>query len=298
VLVRPGDAVAVEDPVYHGLKNAFSRAGARLIGVRMADGGVDLEQLAGVLAAARPKLLILTPNFQNPTGATMNMEARLSVLALARRYQTAVVENDIYGELRYEGQALPTVKALDESGGAILLRSFSKIAFPGLRVGWIVAPRKIVAELTEARQWCDLHTDQLSQAILWRFAESGRLDAHLERVRAAGKERLAAALRACERHLPAGSQFTRPQGGMNLWVRLPRNLDAAELLSRAQREGVSYVPGRHFVVSETQPAAFRLSFGGLSPERIEAGVATLGRVFKEEMVNASAPRWESVSALV
>jgi 2-aminoadipate transaminase len=210
-----------------------------------------------------------------------------------------VVENDIYRDLRYEGEPLPTLKQLDDTGSVILIRSFSKIAFPGLRVGWITACAKVVAELVDARQWCDLHTDHLSQAILLRFAESGRLASHVADVRRAGVERLRAVLRACERHLPEGSEWTRPEGGMNLWVRLPRGIDAAALLPRCEREGITYLPGRYFAILQREPSALRLSFGGLSPERIEAGVATLGRVCTEEMERAgSADRFESAPALV
>src|SRR5204863_6613782 len=152
-------------------------------------------------------------------------------------------------------------------------RSFSKVAFPGLRVGWIIAPKPIIAALTEVRQWCDLHTDQLSQAVLLRFAQSGRLAEHGQRTRALGRDRLQAALTALEKYMPAGTSFTRPEGGMSIWVRLPEPLDAIELLPRAQREGVSYVPCRHFEVGPYDSRTSRLSFGGLSPASNDAGIA-------------------------
>jgi 2-aminoadipate transaminase len=188
---------------------------------------------------------------------------------------------------------------MDRSGRVVLLRSFSKIAFPGLRVGWVIGARTVIARLAEARQWCDLHTDQLSQAIMLRFAETGRLRSHLERVRAAGAERLKAALEACEHHLPPGSEFSRPSGGMNLWVRLPEPLDAAQLLHHAQRENVTYLPGSHFAVSRPQHGALRLSFGSLTPGAIREGIATLGRVFNQELGRGgSSSRFEPVSAVV
>src|SRR6185369_4725600 len=155
----------------------------------------------------------------------------------------AIVENDAYGELRYSGQDLPAIKQLDESGGTVLLRSFSKISFPGLRVGWAIGPKPLIDRLRRAKEAADLHTDQLSQAVLLEFAESGRLEAHRARMLQAGAERLAATLEGCQRYLPAGTRWTRPQGGMNVWVRLPEPLDAGELLSRAQKEGVAYLPG-------------------------------------------------------
>jgi 2-aminoadipate transaminase len=299
LLVNTGDTVVIEDPVYHGVKNVFGRGGARVIGVPMRPDGIDIEQLGRVLMKERPKLLVITSNFQNPTGATLPRAAREAIASLVRETGVILVENDIYGDLRYTGNPLPTVKQIENSGSTILLRSFSKIAFPGLRVGWVIAPRPMIARLTETKQWCDLHTDQLSQAILLRFAESGRLASLLKRVRVAGAERLKAMLSACERHLPQASEFSRPEGGMSLWVKLPDPLDAAELLQRAQREHVTYLPGRHFSVSNYDPGTLRLSFGGLSPSHIEAGLTVLGRVFKEELERAGGvDRFDVAAALV
>jgi 2-aminoadipate transaminase len=289
VFAAAGETVLVEDPVYHGIRNVFSRPGIRLVGVRMSATGIDVEQLGRLLVSERPRLLVVTPEFQNPTGTTVPLAARRAIVRLARESGTIVIENDIYRDLRYEGDPLPTLKELDGSGNVILVRSFSKIAFPGLRVGWTVGPAALISRLTEARQWCDLHTDQLSQAILLRFAESGRLAAHCERMRAAGRERLRAMFSACEEHLPEGAEFTRPEGGMNVWVRLPQPLDASELVTAAEREQVSYLPGRRFAVSHHEAGTLRLSFGALSPEQIETGLARLGRVFSEVRHLAAAP---------
>lgn len=297
-LVRPGDLVVVEDPVYPGLKNVFLRAGAHLAGAPVGRDGLDLEALERLLARGRPRLIVATPNFQNPTGATLPAASRKALLRLARSAGAVVVENDAYGELRYEGEDAPPLKRLDETGDTALLRSFSKLTFPGLRVGWVVAPRALVARLQEIKQLSDLHTDQLSQAALLRFAASGRMDAHRERVRAAGRERLAAALEACARWLPAGSVFTRPEGGMNLWVRLPAPLDAGELLGRAQRAGASYLPGSFFAVLRREPGALRLSFAGLKPDQIRTGLAVLGEVFSSELARARLERLEPAPAIV
>jgi len=295
-----GVSVVVEDPVYHGLKNVFERNGARLIGIPVGDGGVDVERLGRVIASEQPRLLVLTPNFQNPTGATLPMESRLAIVKMIREHRFTLIENDIYGDLRYEGESLPSIRQLDDSGRTILIRSYSKTAFPGLRVGWVIAPARVASELVDIRQWCDLHTDHLSQAILHRFSESGRLASHLKRVRATGAERLRAVLDSCSRYLPAGSTFTRPSGGMNLWVTLPQGIDTSDLLPRARQAGVTYLPGRNFSVSSFNPSALRLSFGGVPPERIEAGVAILGRLFSEEAERASGSlsRFDAAPALV
>ena len=299
VIAPAGTAVAVEDPVYHGLKNVFERSGTRLAPVPITPSGLDVEALAQMFATERPRVLVVTPDFQNPTGATLPLESRRAILELAAEFNVTVVEIAIYRELRYEGTPLPTLKELDSTGNVVLIGSFSKVAFPGLRVGWVIAPARVAGQLAEARQWCDLHTDHLSQAILLRFAESGKLDEHIARVRESGRERLQATLAACERHLPAGSEWTNPVGGMNLWVRLPHRLNAAELLPHAQREGVTYLPGTHFAVMQRDMSALRLSFGGLTPSKIEAGIAALGRVCKQQLERAgSADRFDTVPALV
>jgi len=295
-----GSTVLVEDPVYHGLKNVFERAGVRLASIPVTDAGIDPVRLERAIAAEQPRLVILTPNFQNPTGATMPLASRHEIVRIIRAADVTLVENDIYGDLRYTGESLPTLRQLDGTGRTVLIRSFSKTAFPGLRVGWVIAPARIASELVDIRQWCDLHTDHLSQAILHRFAETGRLEDHLARVRTTGRERLRSVLDACARHLPEGSAFTRPEGGMNLWVTLPRGLDTTELLPRARRQGVTYLAGKNFSVSHYDPATLRLSFGSLSPDRIEAGIAILGRLFREELEQTGYinSRFDAAPALV
>lgn len=298
-LVRPGDAVLVEDPVYPGLRHSFLSAGARVIGVPVGAAGMDCDALETALKRERPRMVVVTPNFQNPTGATLPLASRRTLLSLVRDAGALLVENDIYGALRYRGEALPTLKRMDETGEVIQIGSFSKVAFPGLRVGWIAGPQAVVSRVTETRQWCDLHSDQLSQAVLLRFAESGRLAAHRKRVIAAGAERLDAALKGCAKYLPAGSKWTEPDGGMSMWVRLPDALDAGELLPRAERAGANYLPGRVFTSSRAGANSFRLCFAGLPPERIDAGLAILGGVYKEELDRIrAARRLESAPALV
>ena len=297
VMLRPGDRVAVEDPVYPGLKNLLAGIGAQLVGIPVGAEGLDIAHLERVLERERPRFLVVTSNFQNPTGATLPLAARRELLQAARAARVPVVENDAYGDLRYEGEPLPAIKQLDENGGTVLLRSFSKVSFPGLRVGWVVGPKPLIDRLRQAKEAADLHTDQLSQAVLLEFAESGRLDAHRARVLQAGAERLAATLEACRRYLPANARWTRPQGGMNVWVRLPEPLDAAELLPRAQKEGVAYLPGGYFAVSRLEPGALRLSFAGLTPDQIRGGLAILGRIVSSE-IEAASGSFEPASAMV
>jgi 2-aminoadipate transaminase len=281
VLVRPGDTVAVEDPVYPGLKNLLLGMGAQLAAIPVGAHGADVAQAERVLRE-RPRFVVVTSNFQNPTGATLPLESRTALLEAARSAGVPVVENDAYGDLRYSGEPLPALKQLDARGGTVLLRSFSKASFPGLRVGWALGPKPLIDRLRQAKEASDLHTDQLSQAVLLEFAESGRLDAHRARVREAGTERLAATLAGCREFLPPGTTWTEPEGGMNVWVRLPAPLDASDLLQRARQEGVAFLPGRYFAVSRPEPGALRLSFASLTPEKIREGLAVLGRILKLE----------------
>jgi len=290
IIVKAGDTVAIEDPVYPGVKNLFSFAGARSVGVRIGPDGIDLDDLQRIFEKDRPKALVITPNFQNPTGATMPLQSRQNLLRMARAAGVVLIENDTYGDLRYEGSPIPSLKQLDGGADTILLRSYSKVAFPGLRVGWAIGPRAVIARMVEAKQLSDLHSDQLSQAVLLRFAESGRLESHRQKTLKAGAEKLKTALSACERWLPAGSAFTRPQGGMNIWVRLPEPLDAGELLTRAQREGVTYLPGRYFTVSRPDPGGLRLSFAGLTREKIQTGISILGGIFSTELERTDSAR--------
>jgi 2-aminoadipate transaminase len=291
VLASHGETVLLEDPVYPGLRNVFVRGGARVVGVPVGDQGVEIDTLARTIEKEKPRLVVLTPNFQNPTGSTMPETSRLAALEMARRAGVVVVENDLYGDLRYQGEEIPPLKLLDPSGDTIFLSSFSKVAFPGLRVGWAIGPHQFIARLTEAKEASDLHSDQLSQAVLLRFALSGRLAAHRKKMIASGAERLQACLDACGAKLPPGTRFTRPEGGMNVWVKLPEPLDAADLAARAEREGVSFLPGRHFAVSTSHTHRphtneLRLSFAGLDPRQINTGLSVLGRIFRTELNDA------------
>ncbi len=291
--------VVLEDPVYHGLIRVFSRAGANILSIPVDASGLDPALLEETLQQYRPRLLVVTPSFQNPTGATLSLDRRKRIVELTQRYSVVLVENDIYSELRYQGPHLPTLKELDETGNTILLRSYSKVSFPGLRVGWVIAPQPVIARLAEAKQLSDLHSDQLSQAVLLRFAESGELERHLERTRIEGAARLACVLEACGRFLPAGSRFTRPAGGMSLWVELPAPLQADALLRRAAERGVDFLPGRYFSARRLHPRGLRLSFGGLTPAEIVRGVEILGEAARAELASfAHVTPLEPVAALV
>lgn len=298
LITLDGEArIAVEDPVYPGVRNVFGKGRARLLGVPTAEDGMDMEALENILDRQRPKLLVVTPSFQNPTGGTLPEAARRQMVAMAQRAGTLIVENGIYADLRYSGAPLPTVRAFGRES-VLQLGSFSKLAFPGLRVGWVLGPRAVIARLTQIRHWCDLHSDQLSQSVLLQFARSGRLERHRQKMLDHGARRLRAVLDACAAHLPRGSRWTRPEGGMSLWVELPGAIDTALALEDAQRAGVSYLPGRAFAVERPATNALRLSFAGEPPARIEEGLRILGRVFREHAERRLSPVSEMETAVV
>ena len=206
-------------------------------------------------------------------GATIPTASRNAICNMARTAGAVIIENDIYSELSYFGESLPKLKQIDPN--VILLGSFSKVAFPGIRVGWIVAPRPVIKRVTELKQLADLHTDHLSQAFLLRFAESGQLEHHRNHVIAAAKEKLKALDQSCRRHLTA-CKWRLPAGGMNIWIDLPASLDAMSLRGLAQQAGIDYLPGRYFSVTRPLDSGLRLSFAGLEAAEIRKGIEILG----------------------
>ncbi len=288
--------VICEDPAYHGLLRVFARSGCQVLPVPVGVNGPDLDVLEGLLVQHRPALIVLTPSFQNPTGATMDLSARTRLIQLAASSGALLVESDIYSELRYQGSSLPSLKELDGSGRTLLLGSYSKVSFPGLRVGWIIGPREIIAQLAEEKGIADLHSDQLSQAVLLRFAQSGELERHIERTREAGRERLRTALESCQAYLPEGSSWTRPEGGMSLWITLPAPLSSESVLAAVRPGGVDFLPGRQFSASQSHPRSFRVSFGGLSPEKIRHGLRIIGEAANRQLAT-SLNSWDSEPAV-
>lgn len=283
VFVRPGDTVVLENPCYPGAIRTFQIPGVRCSGAPVGDRGVNLEALGSLLAQSHPRLLLLMPNFQNPTGTTLSLEARRRVLELAQHYQVPVVEDNIYGALRLRGRELPSLKVLDRSGLVLHVNSFSKVCFPGLRVGWIVASAPVIERLRVAKQATDLHTDQLAQAALAEFGRRGFLRRSIARMRAAYRVRLEQTEKSLARHFPPQVHWIRPEGGMAIWVTLPEGLDAGALLFKARDRKVVFTPGRFFYFQAVEPNTLRLGFTPLPPEQIERGIAILGTLLKAEI---------------
>lgn len=290
ILVEPGEEVVLENPTYPGALSVFCGSGSKYSSVPVGDRGMDLNVLEDVLSQRRAKLIYSVPSFQNPTGVTMDRQSRRRLLGLAAKYRVPIVEDDIYRELRYDGADVPPLKALDEHGLVIHISSFSKVGFPGLRVGWIAAPKLVVEHLNRAKQRSDLHASLLAQAAIFEFARRGSLAKHIKRVKKAYAQRRDAMLEALEKHFPEEASWNRPEGGMSVWVRLPDTLSAGQLLHQASENGVTFISGEHFYTSLPQQNMMRLSFTMATSRSIEEGVKRLGSIMKARLTKAKKKR--------
>jgi 2-aminoadipate transaminase len=288
-LIDPGDTVVVEAPSYLAALQSFSTCEARFATVPSDDEGMCTDALERVLREERPRLVYLVPNFQNPCGTTLPLERRLRIARLAAEYQVTVLEDDPYGELRYHGLALPPIAGLVPGAPVIHLGSFSKTLAPGLRLGYAVADESFIRALTIAKQAADLHTGSLSQRAVARLFEIFDYEAHLRRLRQLYGERLEAMLASLERSFPPGSVWTRPEGGLFVWVRLPRGLDAQALLADAMRERVAFVPGAPFYPAEPCKQTLRLNFSNRPPALIAEGMARLGACVSARLREGASP---------
>jgi 2-aminoadipate transaminase len=259
VLLERGDRVLVEEPSYLAALQAFSLAGAQPIPVACDDGGVDPDAVAALAAEHGPKLLYTIPTFQNPTGRTLSLERRQALAAVAERHGLWLLEDDPYGELRYRGEPLPSLATLAPDH-TLALSTLSKVAAPGLRIGWVRAPGPLRRPLTIAKQAADLHSSTVDQAAAARWLATVDLDAHIARLRTAYGARRDVLVDNLAAALPPGSTYNRPDGGMFVWARLPDGWDSEALLRNALAHDVAFVPGHPFFAGVPDRAALRLSF--------------------------------------
>jgi 2-aminoadipate transaminase len=284
--LRPGDGVALENPAYPGALATFGAARVRTLAVAVETDegrlGLNIDALESVLMQNRVKFIFTTPDFHNPTGTALPMAERRRLLDMAARYQVPVIEDYIYGRLRLRGVATPSLRSLDRNGSVIQIDSVSKIAFPGLRVGWCIGPESVIERLRLVKQATDLHTDQLAQATLAEFIRRGHLTRHLAKMKKVYRSRLEATEAALEKFMPEESTWTRPEGGMSVWLSLPAGIDAGELLIHARERGVMYIPGRYFYHQNPQPNTVRLGFASIDEKRIARGIEVLGDLVRTE----------------
>jgi len=277
-LIAPGDTVAVESPTYLGALQAFAPYGPHFEALPCDAQGLRPDGLETVLQRRAVKMVYLVPTFQNPTGRTLPQERRRAVAALLEKYGTLLVEDDPYADLRYEGTRLPPIKSLAPSH-VIYVGTLSKIFAPGLRLGYCLAPPALRPWLVRIKQGVDLHTSTYTQAIAAEYLGRGHLQRHLPQICALYRPRLQALLNALERYFPPGFQWSRPEGGMFVWVEGPSDVDMQACYPRAVRRGVAYVPGHHFFTRKNQGrAAMRLNFTMADPADLDRAVAILAEV--------------------
>ena len=291
----PGDGVAVEDPGYPGVYAALAAHGLRPVPIPVAADGLDLEALEAALAAGSVRLLYTMPTFHNPTGISTSLEHRRRVLELAARYGVPILEDDFEKDLRVRGRAVPPLRALDESGRVVYVGTFSKVLFPGVRVGWVLAGTRLLDAALALKRASDLASSHVIQAALAHFCRLGGYDRH---VRRAGKElarRLDKVQEGLAAHLPEGSTVTRPEGGLAVWVTLPDPIDTLALLPEAKRAGVVYAPGCVFHPDRRRSSSLRLSIAGANADDIDRGVRALAAVARTALQTAH-PRRAAAAA--
>jgi len=275
VFLEPGDYVVMEEPSFMGAIGVFKAAGARILTVPMDQEGIRTDLLEQLLSRHRPKFIYTLPTFQNPTGTKMSLSRRHELLKLAYQYHIPIVEDDPYSELYYENQPSPSLKSLDEHGHVIYLGTFSKILFPGLRLGWCVAPPPVLEQLSLAKQHVDLHTSTTAQWVMTEFCNQGLLDEHLPIVRNQYMRQRNAMVNALTEFAPQDLSWTVPEGGYYLWCELPPGMKAATLLTKAAEKKVTFVPGNAFYVNSGGKDRIRLCFSRHSETTILEGISRL-----------------------
>ena len=283
VFCNEGDTVLCEDPTFIGGLNAFRSCGYNTVGVPLEDDGMNIEALeAAIQANPRAKLLYVIPTFQTPTGVTTSLEKRRAIYEVCKKYGLMILEDNPYGELRFGGEEIPTIKSMDTEGLVVYCSSFSKILSAGMRVGFVVAPEAVAAKMVVAKQSEDVHTNQFFQILCHRFMTECDLDGHIRGIREVYGRKCRLMLDCLARELPSSVTFTRPEGGLFIWVTLPDGVDATAFLKACVAEKLMIVPGATFNCDPATPSqSFRLNYSTPTDQQIVEGVARLGRVAKE-----------------
>lgn len=280
VLLDEGSTALVETPSYLGALQAFSVYRPRIISVEMDEHGVIPGSVAAKGAGAR--LMYSLPNFQNPSGLTLSVERRAELVETCARMHLPLVEDDPYGALCYRGEPLPKMLTMNPDG-IIYMGSFSKVLTPGIRLGYVVAPLPLMHKLEQAKQAADLHTAQLTQMVVYEVIKDGFLDEHIPTIRTFYSKQCDIMLDALKKHFPAGVTWTIPDGGMFIWVRLPKHIDSMALGKEAIAQNVAFVPGVPFYAENPETNTMRLSFVTVPPERIYEGIEKLGKLIAAKM---------------
>ena len=285
VFIDPGDVILCESPTFVHCVEIFEMFQARCIGCRTDELGIDPEDVERKILEYRPKMVYVIPTFQNPTGKTLPAERRQKLAELGSRYDVIILEDDPYRDMRYSGEELPPIKAYDRTGHTVLANSFSKIFSPGSRLGYVFADPRIMDKLVDAKSATNSHTAMLPQILCAEFFARGYFDEHLEKLRAVHRERRDAMMAALEKYMPEGTKWVFPDGGLFSWVELPGGIDTTELLKEALEHKVAYVAGASFFIGNTGEGrnCMRVSFGNVTPEKIETGMQRLGDLIKAKL---------------
>ncbi|MFZ3000431.1 MAG: PLP-dependent aminotransferase family protein [Undibacterium umbellatum] len=280
VLVDEGSKVLVETPSYLGALQAFSLYRPQFESVDTDDHGLIPASVAAKGAGAR--LMYALPNFQNPTGRTLSVERRYELVETCARMGIPLVEDNPYGDLCYSGEPLPKMLNMNPAG-VIYMGSFSKVLTPGIRLGYVVGPTPLIRKLEQAKQAADLHTAQLTQMVVYEVIKDGFLSEHIPTIRTLYAKQCNAMLEAMSKHFPESVRWTKPEGGMFIWVTLPEHMDSKQLLDEAIQQNVAFVPGGPFYANNPEKNTLRLSFVTVSPERINEGIEKLGKLIKAKI---------------
>ncbi|MFL7840435.1 MAG: PLP-dependent aminotransferase family protein [Candidatus Promineifilaceae bacterium] len=302
VMINPGDLILTELPTYLGALQAWRAYQAEFTSIPVDEDGIRTDLLEEALCAG-PKFMYILPNFQNPAGVTLSLERRKYLIDIADIYGIPIIEDDPYGELRYEGENVTPLVVLDAEkhngksgsgyesgfmrGNVIYISTFSKTLAPGLRLAWIVAPEEVINHCVIAKQGMDLHSSTLVQMTAYELIKDGFLRDHVRHIRDVYGYRRNVMLDALERYFPEGTSWTKPKGGLFLWVTLPEEVDTLALMPKAIENKVAYVPGSAFYAANGLPNTFRLNFSNANPEQIEIGIKRLGEVLAEELARLS-----------
>jgi len=291
IFINPGDRILVEQPTYLGALQAWNAYGAEYVTVPSDEDGMITSELRNALRMG-PKFIYVLPNFQNPSGTTLTLERRNELVEIAGEFGVPIIEDDPYGQLRFEGENIPSVALLDScqqpdnghyTGNVIYLSTFSKILAPGIRLAWVIAPSEVIHKLVQAKQGADLHTATFNQAIAYEVGRSGFIDEHVKLIRTVYKERRDVMLASLEKHMPPGVSWTHPKGGLFLWASLPEPLSTVDIFKAAIQEKVAFVPGTSFYALGGGENTMRLNFSNSRPEKIEEGISRLGKVVKKQL---------------
>jgi len=289
IMLNPGDVVITENPSYLGAINAFRPYQCNFVGVDIDEDGMIMEDLEKALAEnPNTKMIYVIPNFQNPTGKTWSKERCEKLIELANKYEVVVIEDDPYGQLRFKGESVPTLKSMDTQDRVISLGSFSKVLCPGLRVAWMCGAKEFIEKVELLKQGTDLQCNQLAQMQVLEFLNNYDFEKHIDKIRTAYGKKCQLMLDTMKAEFPEEAKYTEPEGGMFVWVELPGHIDTTELLNKAIESNVAFVPGESFYPLCDCKSSLRLNFTTVSEENIVEGIKILGTVLKEEIKNGQA----------